>query len=88
MRCARAVRKLGHFRLMVPDDQSDGGNYCVPPHGTAQIPTQSKSSDNEAKQTVFHTENAGLLSKSAILPPGQVLPRRWVGFRSGRAKAN
>ena len=34
--------------------------------GLPQIPTQSNSSDNELKQTVFHTENARLLSESAV----------------------
>ena len=29
---------------------------------SAQIITQSKKSDNEVKQTMFHSENAGLLS--------------------------
>ena len=45
----------------------------VPP----RIVTQSVNSDNELKQTVLHTENARLLSKSAVLPCGRVLPRWW-----------
>ena len=36
--------------------------YCVPIHRAAQILTQSQNSD----EAMFHTENAGLLSKSAV----------------------
>ena len=41
-------------------------NYYVPIHWTAWILTQSKNSDNELQQTMFHTENARLLCKSAV----------------------
>ena len=33
-----------------------------PDTGLPQIPTQSNNSDNELKQTIFHTENARKLS--------------------------
>ena len=61
MRCARAVRKVGYFGSVSPDGQGDRSNYGVPIRRTAQILTQSKNSD----KVMFHTENAGLLSKSA-----------------------
>ena len=32
-----------------------------PDPGLPQIPTESKRSDNELKQTMFHTENARML---------------------------
>ena len=55
------VRKIGYFGPVFPDGQ-DRSNYCVPIHSNAQILTQSKNSD----KALFHTENAGLLSKSAV----------------------
>ena len=45
-----------------PDGQGNRGNYCVPRNRTAQILTQPKNSDD----SMFHTENAKLLSKSAV----------------------
>ena len=33
---------------------------------TARTPTQSKNWDNEWKQSAFHTDDAGLLSNSAV----------------------
>ena len=60
-----AVQKVGYFGPGFPNGQGDRSSYCVPIRGAAQIPTQSKNSDNEPKQSVFHTENARLLSKSA-----------------------
>ena len=43
-------------------------------HMTTQILTQSKNSDNELKQTIIPTKNAGLLSRSAVLPSGRSPP--------------
>ena len=68
MRCARTVpalcEKEAIFSTVFPDDQGDRSNCCVPVHRTTQTVTQSKTSDKEAEQTVFHPENAGLLSES------------------------
>ena len=47
----------------------------------AQIRIQSKNSDNESNQTVCHTENARLLSKSAVFALWSELPRWGVVFR-------
>ena len=59
---AHAVRNVGYFGPVSPDGQGDRNNRCVPVHRTAQILTRSKNSD----KAMFHTENAGLLSKSAV----------------------
>ena len=53
-----AVREVGYFGPVSPD----GRGGCVPIRRTAQILAQSKHSD----KAVFHTENAGLLSTSAV----------------------
>ena len=53
-------------RLGGPDGQGDRSNYCVPIRSTTQILTQPKNLDNEFKQTMSDTENARLLSKSAV----------------------
>ena len=60
------TKSTNHSRPIFPDGQGDRGNYCVPMRRTAPILTQSKNSDNELKQTMFHTENASLLSESAV----------------------
>ena len=69
LRCARAVRKVGYLGPVFPDAEGDCGHYCVPRRRTTQILTQSQNSDNESKQTIFPTENAGLLSESAVFAP-------------------
>ena len=55
-----------------------------PDTGLPQIPTQSKNSDNELKQTMFHTENAKMLPVFGLnllcLACGRMLPW-WVVFR-------
>ena len=52
--------------------------------GLPQIPAQSKTAANESKQTVFHSENARMLSvlylNLLFVPRGRMLPRWWVGF--------
>ena len=49
-----------------------------PDTGLPQIPTQSKNSDNELKQTMFHTENAKMLPVFGLnllcLARGRMLP--------------
>ena len=67
MRCACAVQKVGYFGPISPNGQGDGGHDCVARRRTAQIPIQSKNSDDELKQTVFPTKNARLLSKSGVV---------------------
>ena len=47
VRCARAVRKVGHFGPVSPDGQGNCGKPCVPIHRTAHIRTQTKNSDGE-----------------------------------------
>ena len=84
VRCARAVRKVGSFGPVSPDGQGDRNNYCVLAHRTAQILTQSKNLD----KAMFHTENAGLLSKSAVFAL-QTHPSLVVGgLQSGHGKPN
>ena len=72
-----------------PDGQGDRGNHCVPTHRTAQILIQSKNSDNEVKQTMFHTENARILS--TICPTLLFLPWTYASpsvviFQGGHGK--
>eukprot|EP00670_Eutreptiella_braarudii_P017809 CAMPEP_0174369796 /NCGR_PEP_ID=MMETSP0811_2-20130205/93792_1 /TAXON_ID=73025 ORGANISM="Eutreptiella gymnastica-like, Strain CCMP1594" /NCGR_SAMPLE_ID=MMETSP0811_2 /ASSEMBLY_ACC=CAM_ASM_000667 /LENGTH=77 /DNA_ID=CAMNT_0015514613 /DNA_START=35 /DNA_END=266 /DNA_ORIENTATION=- len=57
--CPRAVRPEGYFGPVAPNGQGDRSTYRVPNAGTAQVPPQSKNSDD----AMFHTEKAGLLSK-------------------------
>ena len=76
VRCARAVRKVGYFGPVSPDGRGDRSNCCVPMRRTAQILTQSKNSDDELKQTTFHTENATSLSECAVFAP-------WTQFGGG-----
>ena len=56
-----------------------------PDTGLPQTPTHSENSDNDLKHTMFHTENARMLSVfSANLlfsPCGRMLPWSWVVFR-------
>ena len=65
LRCAKS--RLFFFGPVFPDGQGDRGHYCVPRHRTTRILTQSKNSDDELKQTMFPTNNARVLSKSAVL---------------------
>ena len=60
--CVHATQKVGFFGPLPPAGQDNRNGYCVPIHRTAQILTPSKNSD----RAMFHTENAGLLSKSAV----------------------
>ena len=55
------MRKLGHFGPVFPDGQGDRGNYCVPIHGTAQMPTQSKNSDDELTLNLESERLSGVL---------------------------
>ena len=67
-RCAKSRLLWTHF----PDGPGRRGDYCVPGHRTAHIPTQSKTSDNESKQAMLHTANTILLSEGAhraLCPP-------------------
>ena len=66
VRCAHTVRKVGYVGPVFPDGQGGRNNYRVPRHGTVQILTQPKNSDNEVQQTMLHPENARLLSESAV----------------------
>ena len=54
--------KVGYFGPVSSDGKGDHNNYCVPIHRTAQILTYAKNSD----RAIFHTENAGLLSRSTV----------------------
>ena len=81
VRCA----KTRLFWPVFPGYQGDRRNYCVPIHRTTQTLTQSKHSDNDRKQTMFHTENARLLSKSAVFALWTYAPPV-LGFQSGHGK--
>ena len=83
-----AVRKVGYFGSVFHYEQGDHSNYCVPRHRTTQILTQSKNSDNDLKQTVFHTENARLLSESAVFAFVDEAPPLVGGFQGGNGKAD
>ena len=56
-----------------------------PRHRTAQILSESKTSEKESKQTAFHTANARMVSFFCVnllfLPSGRMLPQWWVVFR-------
>ena len=73
------------FAPFSPDGQDDHSHYRVPRHGTARILTQPKNSDNEPKQTIFHTEDAGLLSGSAAFALRMYAPPA-VGWFAGRSR--
>ena len=88
MHCARAVRKVGYFRPVVPNGQGDCINYCVPMHKTAQILTQSHNSDHELNQPLFHTETARLLSASAVFALWTFVSPVVGGFQGGHGKAD
>ena len=83
-----ALRKVGYFRPVFPDIQGDYGNYCVPRHRTAQILTQSQTSDSELKQTMFHTKNARLPSKGAVFSLWIYAPPVVGGVQGSYGKAN
>ena len=84
MCCARAVRRVGYFGPVPPGGQGDRNNYCAPIHRTAQILTQSKNSD----KVVFHTENAGLMSKSAVFALRMYASRVVGDLQSGHGKSS
>ena len=56
-----------------------------PDKGLPHSPNQSKNSGNEFKQTMFHTDNAAMVSVFCLnllfLPCGRTLPRWWVVFK-------
>ena len=72
-RCAR----VGYFRAASPDGRGDRGDYRVPIKRTAQVLTQSQSSDTELNKCMCHTDNARVPSLMR-LPCGCMLPR-WGG---------
>ena len=74
------------FRPVFPDDQGDCGNFCSPVHRTAQIVTQSQKSENEFNQPMFHTENARLLSESAVFALWTYASLVVGGFQGGHGK--
>ena len=78
------MRKVGHFGPVSPNGQGDRSNYLFPTHRTAQILTQSKNSD----KAIFHTENAGLLSKSAVFAPRTYASLVVGGFQGDDGKPN
>ena len=86
LRCACAVRNVGYFGPVFPDGQVDCGDYCVPTHRTAQVLTPSQKSDNELKQTIFHTESAKLLFESAVFASWTYATPVVGGFQGGHRK--
>ena len=81
VRCACAVRKVGYFGPVFPDGQGDRSNDCVPMHGTAQILTQSKNSDDELNKLDFPLKMPDCGLNLLLLPSGRSLPGSWVVFR-------
>ena len=69
---------------MPPDGQGDRNYYCVPMHRTAQILIQSKSSD----KAMFHSKNAGLLSKSAVFALQTYASLVVIGLQGDHGKPN
>ena len=61
-----------------------GVTTVFPDTGLPQVPTQSSNSDNEVKQSMFHTEKATMLSvfylNLLFLPRGCMLPWWLVVF--------
>ena len=78
------MRKVGYFGPIFPDGQGDRKNYCVPMHRTAQILTEYKSVD----KAMFHTENARLLSESAVFALWTYASRVVGGLQGGHGKPN
>ena len=79
-RCAKS-RLFFYFGPISPDGQGDN---CVPVHRTAQFLIQSKHSD----KAVFHSENAGLLSKSAVFALQTYASRAAGGLQGVHRTAN
>ena len=73
-----ALCKSRLFWTHFPQWPSDRSDPCDTMHGTTQILTQSRNSGNELKQTIFPTNNARLLSRSAVVALWTWLPR-WGG---------
>ena len=74
-----AVRKGGYFGPVSPNSPGDRNTLCVPMHRTAQILSKSKNSD----KAMSHTENAGLLSKSAVFALQTCVSRVVGGLQGG-----
>ena len=59
-------------------DKVTAATTVFPDTGLPQIPTQSKNSDNELEQTMFHTEKAKMLPVFGLnllcLACGRILP--------------
>ena len=77
------------FGPLLPVCKVTGVTTVFPDTGLPQIPTQSKNSDGELKQTMIHTENARMLSvfylNLLFSPCRRMLTRWWVVFKG---KAN
>ena len=80
------VRKVGYFGPVFPDGQGDRSNDCVPMHGTAQILTQSKNSDDELNKLDFPLKMPDCGLNLLLLPRGRSLPGGWVVFRVATGK--
>ena len=83
--CVRAVQNVGYVLPMAKVTEVPTG---FPDKGLPQIPTQSNNSAHELKQTMFHTQNARMLSVFYLnllfylnLPCGRMLPLWWLVFR-------
>ena len=59
-----------------------------PDTGLPQCLTQPKHSDDECKQTVFHTKNVRWLSEAAVVAPADVAPRAVGGALGGHGDAH
>ena len=85
MLCLRCAKSTPFWTRFPPNGQGDGGNHRVPIHGTAPDSCSVHNSHNAFKQTVFHTENARMLSVFYLnllcLPCECMLPWWYVVFR-------
>ena len=72
--CACTLRKVGYCRPIFPDGPGDRSNYCVPIHGSSQILTQPKNSDNELKQPTFPLKMPDGCPDLRSLPRGHSSP--------------
>ena len=88
-----AVRKVRNFGPIFPDGQRDRGHHCGPIHRTAPDSYSVQKHGNEMKQTMFHTENARMLSifylsLLLVLPVWTCASPVVGGLQGGHGKAN
>ena len=80
MRCATSLAILDPFPPMA---KVTAVTTVFPYTGLLRflLRSENRKSDEALKQIVFRTENARMLSESAVFAPWAWLPQRWVAFR-------